>query len=109
MTIPSELYEAAELDGASPIRKFRYVTLPQLKGVLLTVVVLRTIWNYRIFDLVWLLTGGGPIRTTTTLPIRIYETLFLRLKVGLASAIAVVSFVIFLGFLLIVIKSGYLR
>ena len=59
-TIPEPLYEAAKLDGAGPVARFFDVTLPQLREVLLVVVLLRAIWDFKEFDLIYLLTGGGP-------------------------------------------------
>jgi len=68
-TIPVQLYEAATMDGAGPIGRFFDVTLPQLRDVLGVVILLRAIWDFKEFDLIWLLTGGGPINHTRTLPL----------------------------------------
>ena len=60
-TIPGELYEAARIDGAGAWSRFWDVTLPQLRDVLVVIVLLRTIWDFKEFDLIYLLTGGGPV------------------------------------------------
>lgn len=71
-TISLDLYEAANIDGASGWQKFRYITLPGLKTITLTLLVIRTIWNFNYYDLIYLLTQGGPAQSTQHLPILIY-------------------------------------
>ena len=71
--IPDELYEAASIDGAGAWARFTDVTLPQLRDVLIVVVLLRTVWDFKEFDLIFLLTGGGPIIGTQTLPLMVYK------------------------------------
>jgi multiple sugar transport system permease protein len=87
-TIPEALYEAARLDGASAVGRFRDVTLPQLAEVLGIVVLLRAIWDFKEFDLIFLLTGGGPVDATRTLPLVVYQEAFGLNRMGLASAYA---------------------
>ncbi|MCM2674472.1 carbohydrate ABC transporter permease [Alkalicoccobacillus plakortidis] len=86
--IPKDLYEAASIDGASPIRKFFSITLPQLKPVLLFAVVMSTIGTFQLFDEAFNLTGGGPINATTTVTMYLYENGFEYFDFGYASAIA---------------------
>jgi len=88
-TIPDALYEAAKIDGASAWARFWDVTLPQLRGVLLIVVLLRFIWDFKEFDLIFLLTGGGPVIGTQTLPLLVYKQAFALLDMGKAAAVAV--------------------
>jgi multiple sugar transport system permease protein len=88
-TIPVSLYEAARLDGASAWARFWDVTLPQLRGVLLIVTLLRFIWDFKEFDLIFLLTGGGPVISTQTLPLMVYKYAFALLQMGRAAAVAV--------------------
>jgi multiple sugar transport system permease protein len=71
--IPDELYEAAELDGAGPWQRFRYISLPLLRPVALSVILLGVIYTFKVFDVVFVLTGGGPVDATTVLPIEIYN------------------------------------
>lgn len=95
--IPQELYEAARIDGAGGWSRFVEITLPQIKDVLLVVALLRTIWMFNNFEVVFLLTGGGPLRGTMTLPILVYERAFALYEVGKGSAIAVVMFGLLIG------------
>ncbi len=93
--IPLDLYEAAEIDGATYWQKFRHITLPSLRYVILTMILLSTIWTFGDFSLIWILTQGGPSWATTTLPIYIYNSAFARLDLGFASALSVVTVPIF--------------
>lgn len=95
--IPQELYEAARVDGAGPLARFLAITLPQLRDVLVVVALLRTIWMFNNFEVVFLLTGGGPLRSTMTLPILVYEQAFGLYDVGRGSAVAVAMFLILVG------------
>jgi multiple sugar transport system permease protein len=102
--IPQELYEAARVDGAGPLARFLAITLPQLRDVLVVVALLRTIWMFNNFEVVFLLTGGGPLRATMTLPILVYEQAFGLYDVGRGSAVAVAMFLI-----LVAVMRLYLR
>ena len=72
-TIPKELYEAAEMDGATVWQRFRFITLPFVRVVVGLLIILRTIWIFNSFDLIFLLTGGGPGVSTQTMPIFAYR------------------------------------
>ena len=94
-TIPPTLYEAAQVDGAGPLRRFFHVTLPQLRNVLFVVILLRSIWMFTKFDTVWLLTqGGGAEKYIRTLPVYAYMRTFMYYQAGLGSTLAVIMFVI---------------
>lgn len=93
-SIPSDLYEAAEMAGASKYQQFRDITLPNIKSVLFIVLLLRGVWNFNKFDIIWVLTRGGPGDATTTLPIYAYEQAFRFNSLGEASALSVVLFVV---------------
>jgi multiple sugar transport system permease protein len=94
-TIPEELYEAAKVDGASALRRFVHVTLPQLKSVLFVIILLRSIWMFTKFDTVWLITqGGGAEKYIRTLPVYAYLRTFNFYQAGMGAAIAVVMFLI---------------
>jgi ABC-type sugar transport system permease subunit len=95
--IGQELYEASALDGAGAIRSFRHVTLPGLAPVLLITVILETVWWFKHFTIVWLLTAGGPIDATKVVSISIYQTAFENFQWGRSAAMAVVVFVICLA------------
>lgn len=88
--VPQQLYEAAEIDGASRWEKFRYVTLPQLRPVLLFVVVLSTIGTFKLFAEPYVITGGGPTNATITIVQYIYRQAFVHWNLGYASALTVV-------------------
>ena len=95
--IPLDLYEAARIDGAGAVARFLDITLHQIKDVLLVVALLRTIFMFNNFEIVFLLTGGGPLRSTMTLPILVYEQAFGLYDMGRGSAIAVVMFLILIA------------
>lgn len=103
-TIPEQLYEAARIDGAGPIARFFDVTLPQLREVLVVVILLRAIWDFKEFDLIFLLTGGGPMITTQTLPLLVYKEAFALNQMGMAAAYAVVMMAIMLVFMILYIR-----
>ncbi len=92
-TIPRELYHAARVDGATSWVVFRRITLPLLKPVILLVLLFRTLDAFRVFDAIYVLTGGGPANTTETLSIYAYKTLFQTLQFGYGSTLAVAMFV----------------
>lgn len=103
-TIPEVEYEAAKVDGASAWQRFIYITLPNLRGVILIIILLRTIWIFNYFDLVWLLTGGGPLDKTMIPPIFVYLKMFGRFRIGEAAAISM-TLVILLLILAIIYAS----
>jgi multiple sugar transport system permease protein len=92
--IPRELYQAAALDGASRWTVLRRITLPLLAPVILVALIFRTIDAFRVFDSIYVLTGGGPANSTETLSIYAYKTLFQSLEFGYGSALAVSVFVL---------------
>src|SRR5690606_6121275 len=96
--IPAELYEAARIDGADSLGLFRHVTIPLLAPTLFLVLMLTIINSFQVFDLVFVMTSGGPGTATLTLVQYIYTTGFQFLKFGYGSAIAVLLFVILVVF-----------
>lgn len=86
--IPEELYEAADLDGASAWRKFWSVTMPELRSASLIIVFIHLIWTAVNFDFIWVLTQGGPNYATITFPILIYRYSMQDFNVGMASALS---------------------
>jgi len=88
-TIPPELYDAARVDGASALRQFLNVTLPQLRNVLLIVLLLRGIWMFTKFDVPWLLGfGGGAGEAIRTLPVFTYQRSFTYYQAGMGAALS---------------------
>jgi multiple sugar transport system permease protein len=90
--IPKELHQAARVDGAGTWTIFRWITLPLLKPVILVVLIFRTLDAFRVFDAIYVLTGGGPANTTETLSIYAYKVLFQTLQFGYGSTLAVMMF-----------------
>lgn len=94
MDIPASLFEAADVDGATRWQKLRYITIPYLKPITYLVVTLGTIWSFQVFDLVYTMTGGGPGTATVTMVMSIYQSGFKQYKMGYASAMSFVLFLI---------------
>ena len=106
-TIPTELYESARIDGATDRQQLLHITLPLLRPVLITSTVLGLIWTSNYFDAIFVMTGGGPARSTETLPMFIYNTgfSFYRTEEAMAgSNILMVLVLLLLGFYLLVSK-----
>lgn len=97
-SIPVEQYEVARIEGASPLQTLRHVILPGIKSILSILVVLRTIWVFNSFDLIYLLTGGGPRGATETLPIYAYRIGWDYGYISQTTAIAVLLFIILIIF-----------
>jgi multiple sugar transport system permease protein len=102
--IPQELYQAAKIDGAGRWTIFRKITLPLLKPVILIVLIFRTLDAFRVFDAIYVLTGGGPANTTETLSIYAYKVLFQTLQFGYGSALSVIVFLCVASMSLVYIK-----
>ena len=94
MGISKDLYEAAKVDGATSIQQFFKITLPMLKPITYLVVTLGIIWSFQVFDLAYLMTGGGPGRATVTLVMGIYNAAFKQYKMGYACAMAMLLLLI---------------
>ncbi len=103
-SIPSELYEAASIDGATAWQQFTKVTLPFLAPTIAITVMLRTVWIATFADLIYVMTAGGPAGSTNTIATYIYVSAFKSLDKGYASAIAVLLLVLLIAYALIVIQ-----
>lgn len=103
-TISPELYDAAHVDGAGALQRFWHVTLPGLVPVLVVVALLRGIWMFNKFDVIWLTTGGGPLHSTEHLPIMAYQMAFGSFDLGGGSAVATLNLVF-----LVMVVVIYLR
>ena len=105
-SIPSELYEAADLDGASNWQKFRDITVPSLMPVLIPAILLGTIWTFNNTLVVWLVSNGGqPADSTHILVTYIYKVAFTYSRYSYAAAFSVVVFVLLLGFVVQVMRQ----
>jgi multiple sugar transport system permease protein len=104
-TIPDELYEAAELDGAGAVRRFRHITLPSIASALLAVACLVLIASLRAFDVIFALTQGGPIDSTNVLPLLSYQASFQEFEFGRGSAIGSFAFVIVFAVALVYVRT----
>ncbi len=103
-SIDSSMYEAADMDGASPFQKFWYLSVPQLAGILSVLFLLRFIWTFNKFDDIFLLTGGSA--GTRTLTVDVYEQAFAVSNIGAGAAVAVVIFAMLLVFSYFFFKYG---
>ncbi len=103
-TIPANLYEAAAIDGATAWQQFREITLPGLKGVLVTAVMLRLIWVANSIDVIYVMTGGGPGYATQTLPLYAFKRTYASMDFGYGTALAVTF-----SLLLLLLIVAYLR
>lgn len=104
--IPTELYEAAALDGVSQVKRLWYITLPLIKPVLVTITMLQTIFSFKVFDIVFTMTKGGPGEASQVLTYYLYNEGFWFLRFGTASATAFVLLVIVLIFSYLYIRQG---
>jgi ABC-type sugar transport system permease subunit len=102
-SVPQELYEAAAIDGASPWQRFRNITIPGIRHVVLVVVLLSTIWTTNGFENIWLITQGGPSDATMTFPVLAYFGLQ-TLRIGEASAVSVAMLPVFMMMAFVGIK-----
>jgi multiple sugar transport system permease protein len=109
--IPSELYEAAAIDGAGPLRRFGAITLPYLAPTIAITVLLRTVWISNFADLIVVMTGGGPADSTQIVASYIFTIAFRRLDFGYASAVALVLLVLLIlyALLLMLLRQTFLR
>ena len=101
--IPQGLYEAAEVDGASVWQRFRHITLPLLRPAALSIVLLGVIYTFKVFDLIYVLTGGGPVDATTVLPIYIFDLSLEFFRFGEGAAASTL-----LLLAMLVVAAGYL-
>lgn len=90
-SIPDELYEAARVDGSDPVNVFKNVTLPGIAPTLLVISLFLTIWAFRRFEVIWLLTQGGPQGTTSTIVVDLYRQAFRNTRLGYGAALGIVG------------------
>jgi len=109
-SVPLDLYDAAKVDGAGVVRRFLDVKLPQLKEVLIVVVVFRTIWTFNKFEEIYLLTKGGPGTSTFNLAVYAFEQSIASLKLGVGAATGVIMMVMLsIGSVIYLRTTGFAR
>ena len=103
--IPLEPYEAAALDGAGPWQRFRYITLPALRPALLAIACLVTIYTMRAFDLIFAMTGGGPLDASNVLPLFSFQFSFQQFQFGIGAAIGCFAFIIVFAVAMLYVRT----
>lgn len=94
--LPKELYEAAEVDGANSWQRFRRITLPLIAPILMILAIMETIWGFMVFDIIYVVTGGGPANTTQVISYYTYTESFKRMHLGMGATIAIIQTLIVL-------------
>ncbi len=112
-SVPRELHAAAVMDGAGPWSRFRAVVLPYLIGPLTVAIVLRTIEAFKVFDIIWVMTRGGPANSTKTVSMLVYEQAFSFQKAGIGASVALimvlVSSILIAGYVGLLRRQGEFR
>jgi len=106
-TIPKELYEVAEIDGAGKFHQFRHITLPQLRHIILVAGILDTVWWLKHFSIIYLMTRGGPVNATSVIAVNIYNRAFEDFHFGEAASMAMLVF--FICFMISIIYQKVLK
>lgn len=104
-TIPKSLYEAAQVDGANRFNRFIHITLSEIRGVFLVVLTLVTIWTFNSFNVIYVLTQGGPLRSTETLMMRVYNESFQNFNFGVSSALTIIILVLLVLFTFFYVRN----
>lgn len=105
-TVPIELHEAAEIDGAGTVRRFFSITVPQMRGIIGLVLLLEFIWNFQHFDIIYVLTGGGPAGSTQTFATAVYETAFDGFDLGHAGALGLLWMILLMGLVVVYVRMS---
>ena len=104
-SIPKELYEISKVDGAGPVQRFRYITLPHLRTVIVTVVMIRTVFTVGKVAIPWAVTQGGPVNYTTFLGVLVFKRAFLRWSMGQAAALGLLFAVALIPLILVWVRT----
>lgn len=104
-SIPKELYEIAKVDGAGPVQRFRYITLPHLRTIIITVVMIRTVFTVGKVAIPWAVTQGGPGNYTTFLGVAVFKQAFLNWSMGRAAALGMVLAVLVIPLIIIWVRT----
>lgn len=103
-SIPHDQYEAAAVDGATAFQKFFHITLPNLQSVTAVLLLLGTIWSFNDFNIVFVMTRGGPINASMVLPVLVREFSFVQFDLGKGSALSIVIFILLISLSLVYLK-----
>ena len=103
--VPSDLYESAAIDGASTSKSFWHITIPQLMPILISIAMLDFIWTLQSFNVIWMLTGGGPINSSEMLSVYIYRLTFQKLDYSMASTTATVLLILCVIFAIFYVRQ----
>ncbi|NTZ16739.1 MULTISPECIES: carbohydrate ABC transporter permease [Paenibacillus] len=103
-SLPDHLYEAARIDGAGRWRQFRDITLPLMRPTILVLLMLGLIYTFKVFDLIFIMTGGGPVNASTVFPLYAYRLAFINFEFSLGAAVSSIMF-----FVLMALSAVYLR
>jgi multiple sugar transport system permease protein len=93
-SLPEDLYEAAKIDGANRVQRFFHITIPLLKPTILILLMLGIVYTFKVFDLIFIMTAGGPVNSSTVLPLYAYQLAFQQFEFSMGAAVATVMFVI---------------
>jgi multiple sugar transport system permease protein len=104
-SIPSELYEISKVDGAGPVQRFRYITLPHLRTIIITVVMIRTVFTVGKVAIPWAVTQGGPSNYTTFLGVAVFKQAFLNWSMGRAAALGMILAVLVIPLIIIWVRT----
>lgn len=102
--IPDSQYEAAEIDGAGPIRSFFTVTVPGIRNMIIVMVTIHVLWTFNNFSMVYLTTGGGPVFATEVLPVYLYHQAWSSYATGYASSIGTIMFLVLMVYFIVYIR-----
>ena len=102
--VPKSYYEAAEIDGANAWARFRYITLPGIRSMIIVMVTIHVLWTFNNFDFVFLSTGGGPINSTDVLPVYVYRQSWNSYTVGYAASIGTIMLIMLMIYFIVYIK-----
>lgn len=104
-SIPKELYEISKVDGAGPVQRFRYITLPHLRTIIVTVVMIRTIFTIGKVEIPWAVTQGGPVNYTTFLGVAIFKKAFINWTMGQAAALGIMFAIAIIPLILLWVRT----
>lgn len=102
--IPKSYYEAAEMDGAGAWARFRHITLPGIRSMIIVMVTIHVLWTFNNFDFVWLATGGGPVNTTEVLPTYVYRQSWSQYDIGYAASMGTVMLLLLMLYFIVYMR-----
>ena len=104
--VSQDLYDASEVDGANIIQRFLHITIPTIKPIIMITTIIQTMWALKSFDLIWVLTEGGPLNSTLTLAVLAYRESFIYMRLGTGAAMAYLLTFLSILFIYIYLKSN---